>query len=151
MLTDLELRALKPTGSICKVADQRGQHALSQSFLQSPGQARFAENRLGILVLNLRQQLIDQLIGEQPVEESHQRAINFSMERYTVEPGGARADLGARVASVSLQGAKKSKCPAFSTTWYSALCRRVSGRSAVVSRATSGEASCSARSDRVRR
>ena len=31
---------------------------------------------------------------QRPVEESHHRAINFSMERYTVEPGGARADLG---------------------------------------------------------
>jgi len=30
-----------------------------------PGQARFAENRLRILVLNLRQQLIDQFIGKQ--------------------------------------------------------------------------------------
>lgn len=30
---------------------------------------------------------------QRPVEESHHRAINFSMEHYTVELGGARADL----------------------------------------------------------
>ena len=36
----------------------RCQHALSQLFCQLPGQARFAENRLRILVLNLRQQSI---------------------------------------------------------------------------------------------
>jgi hypothetical protein len=34
-------------------------------FLQLPGRARFAEARLGILALHLRQQLTHQLIGEQ--------------------------------------------------------------------------------------
>lgn len=41
------------------VAQPRHQHALDQLLLQLPGQARFADNRLGILVLHLRQQLID--------------------------------------------------------------------------------------------
>jgi hypothetical protein len=40
------------------------QHALGQHFLELPGQAGFAENRLGILVLNLGEQLVDQLDGE---------------------------------------------------------------------------------------
>jgi hypothetical protein len=38
------------------------QHALGQLLLELAGQARFAENRLGVLVLDLGQQLIDQFI-----------------------------------------------------------------------------------------
>jgi hypothetical protein len=40
------------------------QHAFGQALLELPGQPGFAQNGVRILVLDLRQQLIDQLIRE---------------------------------------------------------------------------------------
>lgn len=47
------------------VSQLAGEHAFSQLFLELTGQAGFAENGLGVLVLNLGQQLIDQFIRKE--------------------------------------------------------------------------------------
>ncbi|AIC87912.1 hypothetical protein BTRA_636 [Burkholderia thailandensis USAMRU Malaysia  len=50
----------------CQMVAQLGrEHALGQLLLELAGQPRFAQDRLGILALNLGKQLIDQLIGKQ--------------------------------------------------------------------------------------
>ena len=47
------------------VGQLAGEHAFSQLFLERAGQAGFAEDGLGILVLDLGQKLVDQFIGEE--------------------------------------------------------------------------------------
>jgi hypothetical protein len=47
------------------VGEFGGQHALGQLLLQQPGQPRFAQNRFRILVLDLRQQLVNQFVWKQ--------------------------------------------------------------------------------------